>query len=656
MNRTTLRVFMAAVLAGLGTMLVLLPLAAQSNPSASRSFSAPSVEPGEQMVVTIDASGYGSAGGVTETLPAGFTYESSSLRVSQVHVTGQNVRFTLQGDDSFTYVVTASMTEDTYTFSGTLRDFDKQDHDVGGESSVTVETAAEPTPSPTPTPVQGDPSASRSFSAETVEPGGSVTVTITATNYGQAGGVTETLPAGFTYESSSLSASQVTELSGNQVRLTLQGDTSFTYIVTASMTEDTYTFSGTLRDFEREDHDVGGESDVVVGTPAPAASRSLSPATVEPGGSVTVTITATNYGQAGGVTETLPAGFTYESSSLSASQVVETGRSVRFTLQGDTSFTYTVTASMSEDTYTFSGTLRDFEREDHDVGGTSEITVETPAPAASRSLDPATVEPGGSVTVTITATNYGQAGGVTETLPAGFTYESSSLSDSQVVETGRSVRFTLQGDTSFTYTVTASMSEDTYTFSGTLRDFEREDHDVGGASGVTVKVKPEPTPEPTATITDDVAPKVTWNVPQALVLNVRIRPISPITEDEVASYAIEKGQLPRVLRLDETTGVITGKPGRETSAATTVTIEVCDTSGNCASFDLRFPRVVDPTIVDSTPTPTLPRVPEPDLTGVTVGGAAPSTALQIALATAGGALLLGGAGIMAARRRARVQR
>ena len=36
--------------------------------------------------------------------------------------------------------------------------------------------------------------------------------------------------------------------------------------------------------------------------------------------------------------------------------------------------------------------------------------------------------PSGRVVVTITAANYGQAGGVTETLPAGFAYVSSSLS------------------------------------------------------------------------------------------------------------------------------------------------------------------------------------------------------------------------------------
>ena len=81
---------------------------------------------------------------------------------------------------------------------------------------------------------------------------------IQAANYGQAGGVTETLPIGFSYVSSSLSASQATELNGNQVRFTLQGDASFIYTVTASTTPGSYDFSGMLRDFERMDHTVGG--------------------------------------------------------------------------------------------------------------------------------------------------------------------------------------------------------------------------------------------------------------------------------------------------------------------------------------------------------------------------------------------------------------
>ena len=69
------------------------------------------------------------------------------------------------------------------------------------------------------------------------------------------------------------------------------------------------------------------------------------------------------------------------------------------------------------------------------------------AQEATRSFNPATVAPGGQVTVTIAAAGYGQAGGVTETLPRGFAYVSSNLSDSQVTELGNNqVRFTLLGD------------------------------------------------------------------------------------------------------------------------------------------------------------------------------------------------------------------
>ena len=94
-------------------------------------------------------------------------------------------------------------------------------------------------------------SATRSFSPATVAPGGQVTVTIGATNYGQAGGVTETLPTGFAYVSSPLADSQVTELSDNRVRFVLQDETSFTYVVTASSTAGSHSFSGTLRDSDK---------------------------------------------------------------------------------------------------------------------------------------------------------------------------------------------------------------------------------------------------------------------------------------------------------------------------------------------------------------------------------------------------------------------
>ena len=108
--------------------------------------------------------------------------------------------------------------------------------------------------------------------------------------------------------------------------------------------------------------------------------------------------------------------------------------------------------------------------------------------------------PGGQVVVTIDAANYGQAGGVTETLPPGFSYvlNSSTLDAEQVQVTGRQVRFTLRGTTSFAYTVDAPSGPGSYSFSGTLRDFDRIDTPVGGASRVTVKAATAVTVEPKA--------------------------------------------------------------------------------------------------------------------------------------------------------------
>ena len=454
-------------------LLSLLPVTAQqaAEASATRSLNPATVAPGGEVVVTITAANYGSFGEVTETLPVGFTY-ASSPKADQVEATGQEVRLTLQGETSFTYTVTASSAAGSHTFSGTLRDSDRQDHDVVGDSSVTVEGASEA-------------SATRSLNPATVAPGGEVVVTITAANYGSFGEVTETLPVGFTYASSP-KADQV-EATGQEVRLTLQGETSFTYTVTASSAAGSHTFSGTLRDSDRQDHDVVGDSSVTVeGASEASATRSLNPATVAPGGEVVVTITAANYGSFGEVTETLPVGFAY-ASSPKADQVEATGQEVRLTLQGETSFTYTVTASSAAGSHTFSGTLRDSDKQDHDVVGDSSVTVEGASEAsATRSFNPATVAPGEEVVVTITAANYGSFGEVTETLPVGFTYVSSPKAD-QVEATGQEVRLTLQGETSFTYTVTASSAAGSHTFSGTLRDSDRQDHDVVGDSNVTVE-------------------------------------------------------------------------------------------------------------------------------------------------------------------------
>ena len=514
--RKTLAIVMVAVVAGLMGVLGLSPAAAQQegDPSATRSISPRMVDPGGEVMVSITADDYGRFGSVTEMLPAGFTYVSVSGDLNEDEVdndTEGEVGFTLlgRGPISFTYTVTASSVEGSHTFSGVVIDEDRQGQDVGCPCSVTVRVAG---PGPAP-----DPSATRSISPRMVEPGGEVMVSITADDYGRFGRVTEVLPAGFTYVSVSgdLDEDVVNNDTEGEVRFTLQGrgPISFTYTVTASSVERSHTFSGVLRDDDIQDHDVVGDPEVTVAAAPeaePSATRLISPRMVEPGGEVMVSITADDYGRFGRVTEMLPAGFTYVSVSGDLDEDVvnnDTEGEVRFTLQGrgPISFTYTVTASSMERSHTFSGVLRDDDRQDHDVVGDPEVTVAAapePDPSATRSISPRMVEPGGEVMVSITADDYGRFGRVTEMLPAGFTYVSVSGDlDEDVVnnDTEGEVRFTLQGrgPISFTYSVTASSVERSHTFSGVLRDDDIQDHDVGCPCSVTVRVAgPGPEPEP----------------------------------------------------------------------------------------------------------------------------------------------------------------
>ena len=330
-----------------------------------------------------------------------------------------------------------------------------------------------------------EPSATRSFNPASVAPGGTVTVTIQVANYGGIGRVTETLPAGFTYVDSTHDSAGV-NVNGQEVRFTLQGDSSVAYTVTASRTAGSHSFSGMLRDSDRANHTVGGATDVTVTAPAePSATRSFNPASVAPGGTVTVTIQLADYGSIGRVTETLPAGFAYVDSTHDSAGVSVNGQEVRFTLQGDSSVAYTVTASRTAGSHLFSGMFRDSVRDDYPVGGVDTVTVE--APSATRSFNPATVAPGGRVTVTIQLADYGSIGRVTETLPAGFAYVDSTHDSAGVSVSGQEVRFTLQGDSSVAYTVTASRTAGPHLFSGMLRDSDRANHTVDGATSVRVR-------------------------------------------------------------------------------------------------------------------------------------------------------------------------
>ncbi len=135
-------------------------------------------------------------------------------------------------------------------------------------------------------------------------------------------------------------------------------------------------------------------------------------------------------------------------------------------------------------------------------------TLEASSHSAVRSFSQPWAPPGGRLVVTITATNYGGFGQVEEMLPEGFSYTGSSLSEGSVTVDGQIVSFVLLGDGSFTYTVDIPDEEGAYAFSGVLKDANREDTVIGGASQVLVGPEPTATPtsEPTATPTPTLEP------------------------------------------------------------------------------------------------------------------------------------------------------
>jgi hypothetical protein len=75
---------------------------------------------------------------------------------------------------------------------------------------------------------------------------------------------------------------------------------------------------------------------------------------------------------------------------------------------------------------------------------------------------------------------------VVETLPNGFSYTSSTLSDVGVAIEGQEAVFTLLEDETFTYTVTATGMNGIASFYGVLKDWDEAEYEVGGHHRITV--------------------------------------------------------------------------------------------------------------------------------------------------------------------------
>ena len=94
-----------------------------SLPQAARVFFTSAVAPGGRLVVTIEASDYGSFANVEEIIPAGFRFVVADLPEESVDYGVRDLDFDLFGESDFTYTVTASESAGAYTFSGASERF-----------------------------------------------------------------------------------------------------------------------------------------------------------------------------------------------------------------------------------------------------------------------------------------------------------------------------------------------------------------------------------------------------------------------------------------------------------------------------------------------------------------------------------------------------
>jgi len=356
----------------------------------------------------------------------------------------------------------------------------------------------------------------------------------------------------------------------------------------------------------------------------PTATRTLPAEPISADESFLVEIEVSDYGTFGQVIETLPEGFIYRRSTLDPGQVEpvqkgdisgekKTNKWMFHSLQGDTSFTYTVAAPDSEGTYSFSGILKDVNRKEYKVDGDTEIVVEEAEegePSATRTLPEETVAAGESFTIEIEASHYGFFGNIVETLPEEFVYEDSTLNSESIEVEDDTVEFSLEGEPSFSYTMTAPDTEGTYTFSGILIDEERDEYDISGDTEIEVGEKgSEVTPPTNITAWKPIEAVVNNAEGESRTFNISINQIVNISW-QINGTEVQTNESITEAAYTNTSAVI--GTWNVSAVATNTTIGLSDTRTWVWSVTLTPTATPTPAVnITSTPTPSPSVTPTP---------------------------------------------
>jgi uncharacterized repeat protein (TIGR01451 family) len=325
----------------------------------------------------------------------------------------------------------------------------------------------------------------KTVSNPTPNPGDNITYTITVTNQGpsQAGGikVTDLLPAGLTYVSSTPSQGTYNSGTGLWTVGSLAVAGVATLQITATVNNGTagqvINNTATLSALDQFDPSTSNNSKLVSITVVGAnlgVTKTVDKASPNVGDTVTYTVTVNNAGPNNAtnvkVTDVLPAGVTFVSSAPSQGTYNSgTGLWTVGTINNGGSATLTITATVSgspAQTVTNTASITGADQADPNTSNNTasvSFTIQSANLGVTKTVSNSTPNVGQSITYTVTVNNAGPNNAtnvkVTDVLPAGVTYVSSTPSQGTYNSgTGLWTVGTINNGGSATLTITATVS------------------------------------------------------------------------------------------------------------------------------------------------------------------------------------------------------
>ncbi|RKS12915.1 gliding motility-associated C-terminal domain-containing protein [Flavobacterium sp. 120] len=416
----------------------------QSNVGITKTASTATPNVGSNVTFTLTASNAGPSAAtgvsVTDQLPAGYTFVSSTPSTgTYTSGTGVWAIGSLANGASATLSIVATVNATgSYANTATIA------------ANETDPTPANNTATSTPVPVpQSNVGITKTASTATPNVGSNVTFTLTASNAGPSAAtgvsVTDQLPAGYTFVSSTPSTGTYTSGTGIWAIGSLANGASATLSIVATVNA-TGSYANTAT-IAANETDPTPANNTATNTPVPVPqsnvgiTKTASTATPNVGSNVTFTLTASNAGPSAAtgvsVTDQLPAGYTFVSSTPSTGTYTSgTGVWAIGSLANGASATLSIVATVNATgSYANTATIAANETDPTPANNTATSTP-VPVPQSNvgitKTASTATPNVGSNVTFTLTASNAGPSAAtgvsVTDQLPAGYTFVSSTPS------------------------------------------------------------------------------------------------------------------------------------------------------------------------------------------------------------------------------------